>query len=384
MLIFSRLVGIIGVMKFVGFCGGVMKDIFNKSIIAVCCFILLCTVDNFIVPVVALLSGIFVSAVCQAFEKSKISLVAETLFVVMCFVFPEIAVIMPLVVYDVSADKRYFLLGAAVVSIILSFRIYEPYMVSFVLIMAVLSAVLEYRTGQVENLSNKLMKLRDDSTEKNILLKEKNRQLQENHDNEVHIATLRERNRIAREIHDNVGHLLSRSILQVGALQVITADNEVCSQGLASINETLNNAMTTIRQSVHDLHDSSINLEYSLKEAIRPLDNKNITVKTELDCGENIPNKIKLCFITIIKESVNNVIKHSNADKMMILLREHPAFFQLIIEDNGKCQTNIKTDGIGLMNMRDRVENLGGIIRITSGESGFKIFISIPKDKVNE
>ncbi|MDD6490035.1 MAG: histidine kinase [Clostridia bacterium] len=346
--------------------------------------VLLCTVGNFFVPVVALISGIFVSALCQAVENRKISFVAEILFVIMCFAFPELSMIMPLVAYDTAADRRYFVLAAAVVAVILSFRVYNIYIVSFVVILAVLSAVLEYRTEQAEILNNKLMKLRDDSTEKNILLKEKNRQLRENHDNEVHIATLRERNRIAREIHDNVGHLLSRSILQVGALQVITADNEICSQGLAGINETLNNAMTTIRQSVHNLHDSSINLEYSLKEAIKPLDNKNITVKTEFDCGENIPNKIKLCFITIIKESVNNVIKHSNADKMMILIREHPAFYQLIIEDNGKCPQNINTNGIGLLNMQNRVETLNGIIRITPSESGFKIFISIPKDKGTE
>ena len=365
-------------------CGDVMKHIFNKSIIAVCCLVLLCTVEGFVAPVAVLISGVFVSALCQAVENRKISFVAEILFVIMCFVFPELSMIMPLVAYDIAADKRYFVLAAAVVAIIFSFRAYKLYMVSFVLILAVMSAVLEYRTKQAEILSNKLMKLRDDSTEKNILLKEKNRQLRENHDNEVHIATLRERNRIAREIHDNVGHLLSRSILQVGALQVITADNEICSQGLAGINETLNNAMTTIRQSVHNLHDSSINLEYSLKEAVKPLDDKNITVKTEIDCGEDIPNKIKLCFITIIKESVNNVIKHSNADKMLILIREHPAFFQLIIEDNGKCPQNTNTNGIGLLNMQDRVETLGGIIRITPSESGFKIFISIPKDKVNE
>lgn len=365
-------------------CGDVMKHIFNKSIIAVCCLVLLCTVDGFVVPVVALIFGVLVSSLCQAVENKKISFFTEIVFVIMCFVFPELSMIMPLVVYDIAADRRYFVLAAAVAAIILSLKIYKLYMVSFVLILAVLSAVLEYRTKQAEILSNKLMKLRDDSTEKNILLKEKNRQLRENHDNEVHIATLRERNRIAREIHDNVGHLLSRSILQVGALQVITADNKICSQGLAGINETLNNAMTTIRQSVHNLHDSSINLEYSLKEAVKPLDDKNISVKIELDCGDDMPNKIKLCFITIIKESVNNVIKHSNADKMLILLREHPAFFQFIIEDNGKCPQNINTNGIGLLNMQDRVEALGGIIRITSGESGFKIFISIPKDKVNE
>ena len=51
------------------------------------------------------------------------------------------------------------------------------------------------------------MKLRDDSTEKNLLLEEKNHMLVEKQNYEIYTATLKERNRIAREIHDNVGHL---------------------------------------------------------------------------------------------------------------------------------------------------------------------------------
>ena len=48
--------------------------------------------------------------------------------------------------------------------------------------------------------------------------------MRQNQDYEIHLATLKERNRIAREIHDNVGHLLSRSLLQTGALQVMNHD----------------------------------------------------------------------------------------------------------------------------------------------------------------
>ena len=67
------------------------------------------------------------------------------------------------------------------------------------------------------------MKLRDDSTEKNLLLEEKNHMLVEKQNYEIYTATLKERNRIAREIHDNVGHLLSRSILITGAAKAVAA-----------------------------------------------------------------------------------------------------------------------------------------------------------------
>lgn len=73
------------------------------------------------------------------------------------------------------------------------------------------------------------------------------------------LQTLRERNRIAREIHDNVGHMLSRSILQMGALITIHKEEPLHGQ-LAGVGETLNQAMNSIRESVHDLHDESIDL----------------------------------------------------------------------------------------------------------------------------
>ena len=88
----------------------------------------------------------------------------------------------------------------------------------------------------------------------------KNRMLVEKQDYEIYAATLKERNRIAREIHDNVGHLLSRSILITGAAKALNA-SDTLSPVLDNLDHSLNQAMTSIRSSVHDLHDESLNLK---------------------------------------------------------------------------------------------------------------------------
>ena len=80
-------------------------------------------------------------------------------------------------------------------------------------------------------------------------LVEKNKAMQRNQDYEIYLATLKERNRIAREIHDNVGHMLTRSILQLGALSVINKD-ETVGEAINDLSGTLNTAMTSIRSSV--------------------------------------------------------------------------------------------------------------------------------------
>lgn len=211
-------------------------------------------------------------------------------------------------------------------------------------------------------------------------MRDRNRELMEKQDYEIHLATLRERNRIAREIHDNVGHMLSRSILQVGALYTIYKEEPLHGQ-LVSVNDTLNQAMNSIRESVHDLHDDSIDLEQAIVEATKEIKEK-YRLHFEYDMSSSVPRKVKYCFITTVKEAISNIVKHSNADEIMIILREHPGFYQMSIEDNGTQKLRNKEPGIGLTNMRERVEALRGILRIDD-KDGFKIFISIAKTEEN-
>ncbi len=58
--------------------------------------------------------------------------------------------------------------------------------------------------------------------------------------------------------------------------------------------------------------------------------------------GYDIPKEIKYSFIAITKEALNNVMRHSNANEVKILAREHPGLYQLIIEDNGTLDERIR------------------------------------------
>lgn len=217
---------------------------------------------------------------------------------------------------------------------------------------------------------------------KNLLLEEKNRMLAEKQDYEIYAATLKERNRIAREIHDNVGHLLSRSILITGAAKALNA-SDALSPVLDNLDHSLNQAMTSIRSSVHDLHDESLNL----KEAAESLtsDFTFCPVTLHYDMGFEVPREIKYCFISIVKEALSNVARHSNATLVQITMREHPALYQLCIEDNGTLtESNLETllpnRGIGLSNMNDRLKVLNGNLQITI-QKGVCLFITIPKEQ---
>lgn len=257
----------------------------------------------------------------------------------------------------------------------------------------ILAFFLWSHTRQYELLARNFRQSRDDSEEHALLLSEKNKALLEKQDYEIYAATLRERNRIAREIHDNVGHVLSRSILMTAACKTINK-NEALDPLLGNLEESLNGAMNSIRSSVHDLHDDAVNLEDAIKGLVKDFTFCPVTLT--YDMSRQVPREVKYSLISITKEGLSNVMRHSNADSVNILLREHPALYQLCIEDNGTLGSkipDIQTDtdsnkmetvsgGMGLSNIRDRVKALGGTVQITQ-EKGFRIFVTIPKSVSN-
>ena len=257
----------------------------------------------------------------------------------------------------------------------------------------ILSFFLWLYAGKYQTLYQDFHQIKDDSEEHALLLSEKNKALLEKQDYEIYAATLRERNRIAREIHDNVGHVLSRSILMTAACKTINK-NDALDPLLGNLEESLNGAMNSIRSSVHDLHDDAVDLEDAIKGLVK--DFTFCPVNLTYDMSRQIPREVKYSLISITKEGLSNVMRHSNADSVNILLREHPALYQLCIEDNGtpgngipdiQTEADINKEkntsgGMGLSNIRDRAKALGGTVQITQ-ENGFRIFVTIPKSVSN-
>lgn len=247
----------------------------------------------------------------------------------------------------------------------------------------ILAAIFSVRTERSLKLAQEVIHLKDSSTELRLAMQKRQQDLLEKQDYEIHLATLQERNRIAREIHDNVGHMLSRSILQMGALQTIHKEEPLHGQ-LVAINDTLSQAMNNIRESVHDLHNESLDLKQALREVTDEFRDK-YEIAFTYDMSAAVPRNVKYCFLAITKEALANVVRHSNATRVSLYFCEHPGFYQMLVEDNG---TDIKVkeaqiakaqvSGIGLSNMRERVEALGGTIAFLT-DKGFEIRISVPK-----
>lgn len=355
-----------------------MNRLADKAVILLICLFALVEYSDFITPVIALLIAVFLSAVSQSFS-SKISLVSEIIMALLCLAEPSFCCMIPLMLYDYFRDKRPWLSAFSLIAFVVHIKSFSSLQIMLLLFGVLISFILLHKTTRLEEAERKLILIRDDSEEMNLLLQEKNKRLIENQDNEIKLATMKERNRIAREIHDNVGHMLTRSILQVGALIIVNKDDDR-KESLLSLKDTLDNAMTSIRNSVHKLHDDSIDLKVAVSDAVKPIQSR-FKVACDYDFSENMPKKVKLGFLGILRECLSNIVKHSSGDSVRISVIEHPGFYKLEVADNGKCG-KMNDSGIGLSTMRERAEDMGGIINISASEKGFVVVVSVPKTDV--
>ncbi len=367
-----------------------------KRITDVCILLVYCLAAVFFVPpgtafVAAFLSALIYSSVCLLRIPKIWQVILTVVYVGMGAVYTEFILFLPLILYGVLEYRNNLLAFLCLAAGLGTYFYGGAEIAVFLLLGCGISAVFQYQTSRYEELCREFRKLRDDSAERNIELKEKNKNLMDKQDYEIYAATLRERNRIAREIHDSVGHMLSRAILMVGAMKAAGTkeQGEVPAESVQYLEETLNEAMTSIRKSVHDLRDESINL----KETVEALA-KGFTfcpVEFVYDMGYQVPRAVKYSFIMIVKEALSNVIRHSKATRVQIILREHPGLYQLIVEDNGGVQDpdgaqeswaeidrGNAYDGMGLANIRERMKALKGTCQIRRS-GGFCIYVTVPK-----
>ena len=366
-----------------------MRRVTDQVILIIYGLILGCTIKIDASLVIALLLAISYLAMMTLADAKSLwrPLLFTGLFYGFSIIYPLCLLFSPLIAYHLISRQNKLMLGISLLLIIdLSFQsdVISLFPTgTFLAFGLMIAGYAVTQTRQIDKLTSSLQKTRDDSTELTLLLQDKNRSLRDKQDYEIYAATLKERNRIAREIHDNVGHLLSRAILITGAMKMT---NQISSlqEPFESLDSSLGEAMDSIRKSVHDLHDDAVDLEKALEEIIA--DFSFCSVDFSYYLSKTIAREVKYNVIAIVKEALNNVMKHSNANLVQLTVSESEDLYQVMIEDNGTTISpntptnplNIETRGIGLINMTERVKKLHGTI-IFYSQNGFRIYIKLPK-----
>lgn len=355
-----------------------MTNVLNKLVLLV--VLVMFTIYNLTIQA-SLLPIIIVIAICgflEYFDDENLNFYTFIVYIIICFNYPNFIYLLPLVFYDILLTKRQKFILLCFIPLLFNVKYISINNITVLIVLSFMEMLLKQKTAQLNSAQNSYINQRDNLTEKSIALENKIIELSEKQNYEVNIATLNERNRIAREIHDNVGHLLSSSILQIAAV-IATTNDEKTKHSLELVKNTLNDGMDSIRNSVHNLRDNSIDLYVQLKAIINNFTFCNASLKYELSSNLNI--KAKYAVISIVKEALSNVIKHSNATEISVSVYEHPKLIQLIILDNGSTNKEISNNGMGIESIRQRVSSLNGILNINNS-NGFRIFISFNKNDI--
>lgn len=365
-----------------------MFEIIDKIVLLLCCTFLYITTMNETYAVIPVLLVIFLGSLSIYFGRLQIRFAIYFLYLLICALFPAYLIFLPVMLYDLLLTDYKYIATICFVPMLANPNYFHATLVIFILLFCLFTFLLKYKSIRIQTLTEEYRNLRDTAEELSRVQEEKNRGILENQDYEINLATLNERNRISKEIHDHVGHLLSRSLLQIGALLTISKE-EITIEGLTSLKESLSEGMDSIRASIHNMHDESIDLYSSIEKLVKEFTFCPITFDYDVVTPPLL--KIKYCFIATVNESLSNIIKHSDATLVSVILKEQPAMYQLIISDNGHIDDKTKVllrrlrisgdyaDGMGLQNIADRVKGFNGNLNIT-GDGGFKIFITIPKE----
>ncbi len=353
-----------------------MAKLINKLVVLLCClsvFVIFTDTDYMVAPVIVV---VIISALCSFFDRREFKLAGLIAFSCLGLFYPNFLFFAPLILYDLFAEP-YALSGFIVlVPAAVSFSLIPWKAHIIVLLLVSMSYIIKHYSNRLEGLKTGYHRLRDETKEIAFSLERNNKELLEKQDYEINLATLNERNRIAREIHDSVGHIMSSSILQVGAL-IATVKDEVLEESLNDLKTTLAEGMDSIRSSVHNLHEDSIDLDAQLYALTRDFAFCSLSYEYSVEVSPDLKTKYSL--IAIVKEGLSNIIKHSDATAASLTLREFPGFYQMIISDNGTPKEHSSETGMGIRSISSRVESLNGHFNIDKTR-GYRLFISIPKD----
>ncbi len=187
-----------------------------------------------------------------------------------------------------------------------------------------------------------------------------------------------ERSRLARDLHDGLGGMLS------GVRQTITTmkGNQIITEGSAlAFNralEMLDTSISELRRVARNMMPEAL-MKFGLKDALQDYCdtlNEPGALKVQYQTfglETRLPESTEVIVFRIVQELLNNVVKHAGASHVLVQLLQDNERFHLTVEDNGKGFDPValeKAPGIGWLNIRSRVEYLGGTLDLRSKPGG--------------
>jgi signal transduction histidine kinase len=220
------------------------------------------------------------------------------------------------------------------------------------------------------------------------------RQLRESHEQlralSAHLQTVREeeRTRIAREVHDELGQALTGLKLDLSRLgNQLPRAPKAPVEKVKSLVARIDCTIQTVRRIATELRPGILD-DLGLVAAIEWQANDfqsrtGITCEvTAMDCEPELNRDLNTTFFRIFQETLTNVIRHAEATRVEVQLKQEADHVVLEVSDNGRGISEAEiadTRSIGLRGMRERAALLGGDVTIRGlPNEGTSVTVRIP------
>ncbi len=201
-----------------------------------------------------------------------------------------------------------------------------------------------------------------------------------------------ERKRIARELHDSLGQYLTALRLGFRAVEPVCASTPAAQQRLTqlkNLTDDLGRELSRIAWELRPLALDDLGLRGAVTQYLEEwAERSRLQIDLEIKLGEcRLPQPVETALFRVLQEAITNVLKHSGAASVSVVLQATDDEVTLIVEDDGRGfdltgntpGQQFGTNRLGLLGLRERLALVGGSLEMESShETGTAIYVRIP------
>lgn len=200
-------------------------------------------------------------------------------------------------------------------------------------------------------------------------------------------AEEKERKRIASDLHDGVGQMMSAAKMNLSAYESdLAGAPEEQVEAIKKVMLMIDDSLKEVRAVSHSMMPNALlqaGLASAIREFINQIDKRKLNIQLHTEgLNERIDRNVENVLYRVVQECVTNVIKHAKASQLDISLIKNHDMIEATIEDNGigfDMNNGLQTSGIGLNNIRSRIEFLKGEIEWNSfANKGTLVAFQVP------
>jgi len=200
-----------------------------------------------------------------------------------------------------------------------------------------------------------------------------------------------ERRGFSRELHDGINQLLVSCKFRIelaGKKLKREHDKDIVQLELAKASDVIGQTINEVRQISHNLRPTlldDLGLDTALKALIDQFTERTgIDVVYHFQVSTKIPDEIEITLYRLTQESLTNIEKHAHANliELQVWQSDRHIVFECLDDGRGFADKGESSSGIGLINMRERLELIGGDFILESQRGkGTKVHASLPLEK---